>query len=408
MGLAQGTNKEIRFKRQASKGTVAGTSAGQKLRRVTGGFELQKETYNTADEITSTRQMLSSRHGVKLVNGSLNGLLSPGTYSDMVSALLRRDYAAVSAITSLSITIAGSGPYTVTRASGDFLAGGIKVGMVVRLTAGTFNAANLNKNLLVTGVTATVITCVPLNGVALVAEGPIASATVAVPGKVTYVPSTGHTNVYYGIEEWYPDADATGVSELSNDVKVGSASFSLPGSGNATIDLSFMGLSQTRATSVYFTSPTAETTTDVLVAASGALYVGGVAQAIITDLNMEVSANQTAADGVVGSTTRPDIFDGKVTVTGSFTAYFDSVTIANAFVNETETSILSALTAGTTAAADFKTIYLPRIKVNTDTVDDGEVGLKRTYNFEAIYNAAGGAALATQQTTIQVQDSAAP
>lgn len=408
MGLAQGTNKELRFKRQSAKGTAAGTSGGQKLLRVTSGFELQKETYNTADQITSTRQMLSSRHGVKMVNGSVSGLLSPGTYADMISALLRRDYAAVTSITALSITIAGSGPYTVTRASGDFLSGGIKVGMVVRLTAGTFNAANLNKNLLVTGVTATVITCVPLNGVALVAEGPIASATLAVPGKVTYVPASGHTNVYYGIEEWYPDADSTGVSELSNDVKVGSATFSLPGSGNATIDLSFMGLTQTRATSVYFTSPSAESTTDVLVAASGLLYVGGVAQAVITDLSIEVSGNQTAADGVVGTTTRPDIFDGKVTVSGSFTAYFDSVTIANAFVNETETSILSALTAGTGAAADFKTLYLPRIKVNTDTVDDGETGLKRTYNFEALYNAAGGASLATQQTTIQVQDSAAP
>ena len=34
-----------------------------------------------------------------------------------------------------------------------FLTGGIKIGDVVRLTAGTFNALNLNKNLLVLGVT---------------------------------------------------------------------------------------------------------------------------------------------------------------------------------------------------------------------------------------------------------------
>jgi len=404
MPVAQGRNKELRFKRQTVLGTIAGTSGGQRLRRVTSGFELQKETYNTSDEITSTQQMLSSRHGVRMVNGSVNGLLSAGTYSDMIGALLRRDFAAVSNLTGLSITVAGAGPFTLTRATGDFLTGGIKVGMVVRLTAGTFNAANINKNLLVTGVTATVITCVPLNGVALVAEGPIASATLAIPGKVTHVPSSGHTQIYYTIEEWYADISQ---SEVSTDVKVGSASLSLPGSGNATIDLSLMGLNQTRSGSVYYSAPSAESTTDVLVAASGALYVGGTSVAVVTDLSIEINGNQTAADGVVGTNVRPDIFDGKVMVTGSFTAYFENATLANNFLNETETSILAALTGGTTATADFKSIYLPRIKVNTDAVDDGEIGLKRTYSFEALYNAAGGGALATQQTTIQIQDSQA-
>ena len=75
---------------------------------------------------------------------------------------------------------------------------------------------------------------------------------------------------------------------------------------------------------------------------------------------------------------------------------------------QTETSLLAAITAGATAAADFMTFTMSRVKINTDTVDDGETGLKRTYGYEALYNSAGGAALATQQTTIQVQDSAAP
>jgi hypothetical protein len=33
-----------------------------------------------------------------------------------------------------------------------------------------------------------VLTVVPLNGVALVAEGPITGCTVSAPGKATYVP----------------------------------------------------------------------------------------------------------------------------------------------------------------------------------------------------------------------------
>jgi hypothetical protein len=405
MAIAQGVSKQTRFKRQSAKGTLAGASAGQVMRRESSTFELQKETYDTASEITSTQQMVSSRHGVKQIAGAIQGILSPGTYSDLIAAVLRRDFAAVTSITGASITIAGSGPsYTVTRAAGSFLTDGIKIGMVVRLTAGSFNAANLNKNLLVTNVTATVLTVLVVNGVALVAEGPIASATVSVPGKVTYTPATGHTNIYYTFEEWYPDIT---VSERFQDVKVSSADLSLPGSGNAAISMSLVGLDMTKDTTVYYTSPTAETTTESLVAASGILQVNGVSQAVVTDLSFTIDGQEQPANGVVGSNVRPDVFRGKVMVTGSFTCYFESGTIPDLFINETDISILSALANGATAAADFMTIYLPKLNLNSSTPDDGETGLTRTYNFTAEYNSAGGAAVATQQTTIQIQDSQA-
>lgn len=404
MTIAQGTSKQTRIKRQSAKGTLAGTSDGQILRRTSSVFELAKETYNTADEITSKQQLLSVRHGVKLVNGTINGLLSPGTYSDPISAILRRDFTSVTNITGASITIAGSGPYTVTRAAGSFLTDGIKVGMVVRLTAGTFNAANLNKNLLVTGVTALVLTVSVLNGSTLTAEGPIASATVSVPGKVTYAAESSQTKVYHTVEEWYPDAL---ISERNLDVRFVQAAMSLPGSGNATVDLTAIGLDQTKDTTAYFTSPTAESTTDVLVAASGILLVNGVAQATVTDLSIDINGNGTPADGVVGTNIRPDVFVGKVMVTGSFTCYFEGGTIPDLYRDETATSIISALSAGTAANADFMTITLSALKLNSSTPDDNETGLKRVYNFEAYYNAAGGAALANTATTIQIQDSAA-
>jgi hypothetical protein len=404
MSIAQGTSKQTRVKRQSAKGSLAGTSDGQIMRREQSIFELVKDAYDTASEITSKQQLLSNRHGVKTVNGSLNGLLSPGTYADLLSAVLRRDFAAVTAITGASITIAGSGPYTVTRAAGSYLTDGIKIGMVVRLTAGSFAAGNLNKNLLVTGVTALVLTVIVLNGSTLTAEGPIASATVSVPGKVTYVPETGHTDLYYTVEEWYPDAS---ISERNLDVKFTQADLSLPGTGNATINFTAIGLDQSDDTSVYFTAPTAETSTDVLAAANGALYVGGTAQATITDLSISINGNGSPADGVVGTNLRPDVFRGKVMVNGSFTAYFEGGTIPDLFRDETETSIISALTAGTAAAADFVTFTLSELKLNTSTPDDAETGLKRTYSFVATYNAGGGAALANHATTIMVQDSQA-
>lgn len=402
MPIAQGTAKQFRFKRQTAKGTISGTTAGQILRRTQGQLSLQKETYNTADEITSTQQMKSSRHGPKQVSGNLNGLVSPGTYADFFQALLRKDAVATTAIASLSITVAGSGPYTLTRGTGSWLTDGIKIGDVVRLTAGTFNAANLNKNLLVTALTATVLTCVVLNGSTLTAEGPIASATLTVPGKKTMAPDTGHTNIYYTIEEWMPDVPR---SVVSSDVKVGQAQVEFPGTGNISTSFSLVGLEQTASESVYFTSPTAETTSNVLSSASGLLLVGGTAVATVTTASLTINGNAQVAEGVVGSNLRPDVFRGKVMATGTFSAYFDGGTLSDAFLNETETSLVLVNTDGTAANAGFVTFVMQKVKINSEDRDDGETGIIGQYTFEAIYKGDGGSGTAYDLTTLAMQDS---
>lgn len=405
MTIAQGFRKQTIIKRQSAKGTLASASGAQVLRRETSTFELAKETYTTESEITSSQQLTSNRHGVRTVNGSLTGILSAGTYADPLSAILRRDFAAVSALTGLSLTVAGTGPsYTITRAAGDFLASGLTIGMGVRLTAGSFVVGNLNKNLLITGITATVLTVLVMNGSSLTAEGPIATATISVPGKVTYTAVTGQIFPYHTVEEFYPDA---AVSERNIDVKFISANIQLPGTGNAKIDFTAIGLNQTQDTTAYFTTPSAETTTDALVAASGALLVGGVKQATVTDLSFSIDGKGAAADGTVGTDIRPDVFSGKVMVSGSFTCYFEGGTVPALFVNETETSIVSALTDGAGAAANFISFALYKVKLNSSTPDDQETGLKRTYQFVATLNSAGGTGTATEKTTLQVQDSAA-
>lgn len=402
MAIAQGVSKQFRFKRQSAKGTLAGGTGGQVLRRTQGQLSLQKETYNTADEITASQQMKSSRHGPKQVQGSLAGLVSPGTYADFFQALMRKDAVATTAIAGLSITIAGSGPYTITRGAGSWLTDGIKIGDVVRLTAGTFNAANLNKNVLVTGLTALVLTGVVLNGSTLVAEGPIVSATLSVPGKKVMVPQTGHTNIYYTIEEWMPDIPR---SIRSQDVQVGQAQVEFPGSGNITSSFSLVGLDQSANASVYFTAPTAESTTDVLASASGILLVGGTAVAVITTASVTINGNAQPANAVVGSNLRPDIFRGKVVVSGSFSAYFDGGTISDAFLNETETSIVLVNTDGTEANADFVTFSLQRVKINSEQRDDGQTGIVGQYQFEALEYVAGGSGTAYDASTIVMQDS---
>lgn len=406
MATSLGVLKQTRFKRQVSKGTIATTAAGQILRRTSSVFELVKDIYDTNSEINSTQQLITSRHGIRTVNGKVSGLLSPGTYSDMIGAVLRRDFAAVTPITAVSVTISGTGPtYTLVRAAGSFLTDGFKIGQVIRLSVGTLNAANLSKNLLITAMaTGLSITVMPVNGVALVAEGPITGTTVTVVGKTTYAPITGHTNIYYTFEEWMPDVPA---SEQNIDVKISKVAFKLPGAGNATLDFDAVGLNQLQTAGVYYTAPTVETSSGVVNGAGGMLLVNGAVIATVTDLNFDIDGQEKAADGVVGSNIRPDIFRGKVLVKGSFTAYFDSTTLRDLFVSETNCSIISVLTADNTATADFISIMIPQVNANSSTPSDGETGLKRTYSFSAEYNSAGGAGISTEQSTIAIQDSLA-
>jgi cytochrome c-type biogenesis protein CcmE len=190
-------------------------------------------------------------------------------------------------------------------------------------------------------------------------------------------------------------------------VKFASADISLPGSGNAAISLNAVGLDMSKDTTAYYTSPTAETTTESLVAASGILQVNGVTQAVVTDLSFNIDGQEQPANGVVGTNVRPDIFRGKVMVTGSLTCYFESGTIPDLFINETDIAIIGAMVNGSGAAADFVSYAMPKLNLNSSTPDDGETGLTRTYSFTAEYNSAGGSGVATEKTTFMIQDSQA-
>jgi len=402
MTLATGVFKQVSIKREVTYGTAPGASGFQLLRRVQSTIDLSKDTYQS-NEIRPDLQTADFRHGVRRVKGSIQGELSPGTYSDQISACLKKDFAAGANASAVSLTIAGAGPYTVTRAAGDYLANGFKIGDVIRLTVGGLNANNLNKNLLITALTATVATVVVLNATAMTAEGPIAGCTVTVQGKKSYIPTTGHTDVSYALEHWYNDITQ---GELFTGIKFDKASFSLPPTGMATVTLDALGQNITTATSRYGTSPTAVTTKGVVAAVNGVLLVNSTQQAIVTGLQFTIDPT-LSGDPVVGSNTVPNLFPGRVSVTGQFTAYFQDATMRDLFINETESSLVVALTTDNTATADVIVFAFPRIKVGGASKSDGEAGLVQTFPFTALYNTAGGSGISTEQTTISVQDSAA-
>ena len=413
MPIAAGLFKQLAYKIETTAGTAPGQSGGQLLRRVQSTVDLSKETYASNEKRTDF-QIADFRHGVRKVNGQIQGELSPKTYSDLFGVALKRDFAAITALSSLSLTIAGTGPsYTVTRAAGSWLTDGVKVGDIIRLTTGSLNAANINKNLIVADVTsATVLSVIPLNGSAMAAEGPVTGCGVSWPGKKTFIPTTGHTDKSVSFEHWYSDL---GQSELFLGCKMDKIGLSLPPSGIATVNFDVLGLDLAdtatkrggvATTTQYFTTPTAISSTGVLAAVNGLLRVAGSTVATITGLTVEVDPTYQG-DPVVGANTIPQLFPGKVNVTGQFTAYFDSVTLRDAFVNETEIDLVAAFTTDGSATADFISVALPRIKVGSANKNDGDGGLVQTFSFQALLNTAGGTGVKTERTTFSMQDSQA-
>jgi len=401
--IATGIFKQLVAKKQSALGTKATAGSAQLFRRVTSTVDLQKATYQSA-EIRPSMQRADMRHGVRSVSGEISGELSPGTYQGFMESALRGAWAATSAYAAgIDVTAAATAPQFVD-ASGGFLTAGLKVGMVGRWTGFAGATANNDRNFLITALTATDMTGIFLDGTAVVADTAGDSVTFTPVGKSLSIPTSGHTLDYWTIEHNYSDISQ---SEQFTDCVFGDIAISLPASGMATINFPVMGIDMDVSTSAYFTSPTAASTSGVLAAVNGAVYVAGTAVGYITSMDVNVAANLSLPGGVVGSNVEPDVFKGSFDVTGTATVLFTDAVMRDYFLNETEVSVVVALTTGNTATADFQVISLPRCKFGGSTKDDGETGLRMTVPFTALENVAGGAGTASVASAIVIQDSLA-
>jgi hypothetical protein len=399
MAIAKGVAKRVAYKKETTWGQLAGASGGQQLRRVTATFNLTKDSYES-NEIRTDYQVADMRHGIRSVEGSLNGELSPSSYSDFMSSILARNFTAVTSIAGVSVTVAASGSFfTITRAAGDWIADGVHVGNVVRLTGAGLSVNNVNNNILVAGMSATVLTVISLSGTPLVAEGPITSVTVTVPGMVTYAPQTGHTDDSYTVEEYYADI---GQSETYTGLKVGSMAVQLPSTGLVTCDFSFMGKNLDRAdTTPYFTAPATAGTDGIFASVSGALLVEGVPRALITSMDFTVDRGLEAAT-VVGSNFNADVFTGRIRVTGNMSTYFEDSTFRDYFDDEAKVSVVVALATGEEKNAEVVTFSMPIVKLGSDGKSDGEMGVTRDHSFTALLNTNTTAGLVA--STLMIQD----
>ncbi|WP_396190207.1 phage tail tube protein, partial [Flavobacterium sp.] len=218
-------------------------------------------------------------------------------------------------------------------------------------------------------------------------------------GKKLSVPTSGHTNDYFTIEEWNSDIEE---SERDVDCKVSSMAISIPANGNATVNFGFLGRNASYATSQYFVDPTAAPSGEILAGPTGLLSYNGVDSVVLTsvDLSLDTGAE---IKSVVGSNLSPDVFVGSVVITGSMSALYEDSAILGDFDDEVEAPLYIYLFADSTANSDFVIIKLPNIKINSADKSADGTAISLSSNFSAGILADGSTT--KEQTTIAIIDS---
>lgn len=398
---AKGLAKQVVIKKETTFGELAGTSGGKILRRVSADFNSERESYESA-EIRTSQQVADMRLGTRSSTGSLSGELSPGSYVELIQAIVAKDFVAGTAQTGVGITaIATSGGlHTLTRSTGSWVTN-FKVGDVVRISAAGDANTQQGINLLVITVTALVMTVKVLADVTF-GTAAIVGATVTPIGKSTYIPTSGHTDSSFTVEEWYSDVS---VSEVHTGMKVASVGVSVPASGMVTTDFSFTGkgLAQ-KGTSAYFVSPTAQSTTGVVAAVNGAVVIDGSATtACVTDFSLNIERALEASQ-CIGSNAAEAIFSGTIRTSGSFSIYFEDGTVRDLFETEANVSLVLAVATGSDKTAGVISFVVPKAKFTSFSKSDNELAITASVDFMGLEAVAADG---IEGSTVRITDTAA-
>lgn len=397
MGLQTGTGLIIAYKKEVTFGALpTNDSSAKQLRRTRFGLGLTKDAIKST-ELRRDFQRPASRHAMRRAGGDIEGELSLGTYAAFIGSGLRRDFAAVTSLAALINVTATVGAPQFVRATGSWITDGLRVGMTVRMAGWTTTGvANNAKNFTIIALTATQMTVA--EAVAAKAAGD--SVVVSIPGKCTYIPLTGHTNDSYAFEQWAPDAAQ---SRRFLGQRVGGLKFSSPANDKAMFTATLVGQDRTTAATQYFTSASAAGTAQMQTGLLGSIYINGVAVGVLTSWDL-TTTNGLDTVPVSGSPLTPDVFQGPIDVSGSFSVLWQDATMDGYFDNETEVPILLQLRDSTAAACDFLNLVLPANKISGGDAPDAEKAIVQSFSFTA---RVGDGSNGYEATTLFVQDSLA-
>lgn len=394
MPIQSANGVSLTYRRETgSIGTLApNDSIARTVPYVSHSLALSKSAINS-DELRTDFQRATMRHGNRAVGGDLQFQLQTGTYSPLMESAVRRDFTAVTTITGLTVTASATAPH-FTRSAGSWITDGLRVGMTVRF-AGFTNAgvANNARNYTITALTATQMTVAET----VTARTGDTTISVSVPGRVTFIPTTGHTATAYSIEEWSPDVPR---SNRYLGLRVNTMAVDAPPNAKAMLTFGMLGRDRATNAARYFSSAVTPAAAQMQVGHQGALVVNGVPNAVVTAFSVTLTNNMEVG-AVVGAALTPDVFHGPMDVSGSVTCYFDSTTFDDVFDLESEISLVLRVTDDTTANSNFFALAIPRVKLSGGSFGTANQSRTQTFDFMGLVHPGTNG---NEATTLMLQD----
>lgn len=202
----------------------------------------------------------------------------------------------------------------------------------------------------------------------------------------TNVLKQGTTRKSFTIEEGFAD-----LAQYQQMLGAMVNSLSLSISPNAIVSGSFglIGKSASAFGATIDAAPDAAPTTSPFDSYTGSIKEGGGAVAVVTALSLSLQNGLEALFSLFASEAQR-IGAGRANLTGSVSAYFDSVALANKFLNETESSLEFTLTDG--AGNDY-TFLIPRIKYTGATKSISENKILVDLPYQALHDSVTGTCL---------------
>lgn len=362
MAYQSGRNILVAYKPEVTFGELPDGATGSKVLRInSGGLNLTKEPIRS-NENRRDGQISRGRHGSRSVSGSYPVDLSLGSCDDFIEAVFRGTFDAPLALSGLAVA-ADAGARTYTRATGSWIADGVRVGDVVRFGAFTAGGApNNGRNLRVTGLTATVMTVA--DEVTTIAEQ--TAITLARPKKLVM----GTTPRSFSFEEREIDIDG---SKIFTGVRIGQMQLQMQPNGMVIITFSLVGQdmdTKTGADSPYFASPVA-TVSIGMTAVEAMIRLGTQDVADVTAVDLTINLNASGMP-VVGAVLTPEVFTNQATVEGSITALKKDLSRVQNFLNEDQLSLHLLFTENEAEPKDFCSFFIGNLTLSGAT--DSEVG----------------------------------
>jgi len=294
-----------------------------------------------------------SRLGSRSAPGSYSSALIVGALDRLLAAGIRANWVAAVQITETEMTSITTTTNTIVAAAGSWITEGVRVGDIVRLSNHQ-TAANNDRNLRVTAVTASTIT---------VAETLTTDASADTAFTLTVARKVARTGTPVD-KSWHVEQRYFGIdrSHLIPGLRIGG--FNISGSPDGAAAITFNTLAQNMTAlesgaSPFYTNEVTPGGTS-LVFADASIRLGGTDIVIASSFELGVALNPSAFP-VIGSDATPDVFVDDISFTGQVTVGREDLEFYKDFDAETGFELHVLLTEPESEPKDFISLFLPNV-----------------------------------------------